>query len=171
MDDFGPIDERLQRVHARMPTFALEPARLARMTALLQKVLREAMNAALKKYDLVDSGYTVLAILYGTPDETSTASKLGEACHEKPANLTRVCDDLAARGLIARNPKAGDRRAVMISLTASGADLIRQAIPDVSNTIAAAYSTISTAEMRQMAELNLRLIDSLKTMAATPSCA
>lgn len=165
LSDFGPVDERLRRVHARMPSFALEPTRLARMTSLLQKVLREAMNAPLKKYALVDSSYTVLAILYGTPGETSTASKLGEACHEKPANLTRVCDELVARGLIARSPKPGDRRAVMISLTRAGAALIEQAIPDVSNTIAAAYSAISAAELRQLADLNLRLIDSLQAMS------
>jgi len=165
MDDFGPIDERLQRVKTRMPDFALEPTRLARMTNLLQKVLREAMNGALKKYGLVDSSYTVLAVLYGSAGESSTASSLGEACYEKPANLTRVCDDLMARGLIGRSPKPGDRRVVLISLTPLGIALVKQAIPDVSNTIAAAYADISAPELRVLTDLNLRLLATLKAMS------
>jgi MarR family transcriptional repressor of emrRAB len=117
MSSFAPTDKRLQTIHARMPEFPLEPMRLVRMTHHLQKILRDKINAALKPHELVDTSYMVLAVLYGSTDETASASELGEACHEKPANLTRVCDDLEAQGLIARGAKPGDRRSVMISLT------------------------------------------------------
>jgi MarR family transcriptional repressor of emrRAB len=48
------------------------------------------MNAALKSCDLIDTSFIVLAVLYGSLDETSTASELVQPCHEKPANPTRV---------------------------------------------------------------------------------
>ncbi|WP_026354926.1 MarR family winged helix-turn-helix transcriptional regulator [Massilia niastensis] len=165
MSNFGPTDERLRRVQARMPGFAVEPMRVARMIFLLHKTLRDEMNSVLRKYDLADSSYIVLAILYGSIDETSTASALSEACHEKPANLTRVCDELAGRGLIERNPKLGDRRAVMISLTDSGRALIEQALPDVSERVVAACTSVSAAELRQLADLHLRLLEGLNSGA------
>ena len=133
------------------------------MTYHLQKTFRDVTNAVLKKYDLLDTSYTVLAILYGSTDETSTASELSEACHEKPANLTRVCDDLAARGLIERRSKPGDRRAVMISLNESGRTLIEQALPDVSAKVDAAYADFTPAELRRSAELHVRLLDKLRS--------
>ncbi|MGJ7918731.1 MarR family transcriptional regulator [Massilia sp. LXY-6] len=131
----------------------------------MQKTFRDTTNAVLKKYDLTDTSYMVLAILYGSVDETSTASELSEACHEKPANLTRVCDELAARGLIERRPKPGDRRAVMISLSDSGRALIERALPDASSTVTAAYAGFSPAELRQMADLYAGLLVKLNADA------
>ncbi|ALK97625.1 MarR family transcriptional regulator [Massilia sp. WF1] len=165
MSDFGPTDERLRRVATRMPGFALEPMRLVRMSYQLQKGLRDTTNAVLKKYDLVDTSYTVLAILYGSADETSTATELSEACHEKPANLTRVCDELVARDLIRRSPKPGDRRAVMISLSERGRALVEQALPEVSAKLAAIYADFPASDLERMGVLSLQLLGRLNDQA------
>ena len=165
MSDFGPTDQRLQRVQARIPGFAVDAMRLVRMTNHLQKTFRDRTNALLKRFDLSDSSYTVLAILYGSADESSSASELSEACHEKPANLTRVCDELAARGLIERRPKPGDRRAVVISLSDAGRTLIEQAIPEVSNMAGAATADFDPSELRQLSSLYARLLANLNGRA------
>jgi MarR family transcriptional repressor of emrRAB len=161
MSGFARTDKRLQTIHARMPEFSLEPMRLVRMTHHLQKILRDKTNAALKPYNLADTSYMVLAVLYGSADETSNASELGEACYEKPANLTRVCDDLEAQGLIARGAKPGDRRSVMITLTERGRGVIEQALPAVSDNAATAYQDFSNAEMGQLADMFERLLRNL----------
>lgn len=165
MSAFGPTEQRLRRVEARMPGFPVDAMRLVRMTNHLHKTFRDRTNALLKQYDLADSSYTALAILYGSVDETSTATELSEACHEKPANLTRVCDELAARGLIERRPKPGDRRAVMISLSPSGRALVEQAMPAVSNMVAEACVGFDPGELRQLADLYARLLDRLDASA------
>ncbi|NIA56893.1 MarR family transcriptional regulator [Massilia sp. TW-1] len=161
MSDFGPTELRLQRIEARMPGFPVGPMRLVRMTHQLQKMLRDATNAVLRPYNLTDTSYVVLAILYGSDGETSTATALSEATQEKPANLTRVCDDLVLRGLIDRTPKPGDRRAVMITLSDAGRDLIERALPDVSDIVSAAFADVTPAELERMAELNLRVLGNL----------
>lgn len=161
MSGFAPTDKRLKTIHARMPGFPLEPMRLVRMTHHLQKILRDKTNATLKPFELLDTSYMVLAVLYGSFDETSNASELGEACHEKPANLTRVCDDLEAQGLVARGAKPGDRRSVMITLTERGRAVIEQALPAVSNNAAAAYQGFSEAEMGQLADMFARVLYNL----------
>lgn len=161
MSDFGPTELRLRRIEARLPEFPVASMRLVRMTYHLQKTLRDATNAVLRPYDLTDTSYMVLAILYGSDGETSTATALSEATHEKPANLTRVCDDLVLRGLIDRTPKPGDRRAVMISLSDAGRTLIERALPDVSAEVKAAFAGVTPAELEQMADLNLRVLGNL----------
>jgi MarR family transcriptional repressor of emrRAB len=161
MSDFGPTEKRLRNIEARVPGFPYEPILLVRLNHHLQKRLRDRTNAALKPYELVDTGYIVLAILYGSPGESSTASELSEACHEKPANLTRVCDDLVARGLIERGTRAGDRRTVTISLSGKGRELIEQVLPEISGNLSAAYAGFSTAELQQFAGFFARVMGNL----------
>jgi MarR family transcriptional repressor of emrRAB len=161
MNGFAATNQRLRTVHARMPDFPLEQMRLVRMTYQLQKLLRDKTNAALKPHELADASYMMLAVLYGSAEETLNASQLGEACYEKPANLTRVCDDLQARGMIVRGERAGDRRCVMISLTTHGRDLIETALPDVATKITAAYGGLGDSEMQQFAAMYERVLYNL----------
>ena len=161
MSDFGPTEHRLRRIQARVPGFPFEQMLLVRMAYHLQKTLRDRSTAALRKYDLGDTHYLVLAILYGSAGETSTATELSEACNEKPANLTRVCDELAAKALIKRGPKPGDRRAVMISLSEPGRALIERILPEVSADVSSAYARFTAAELEQLASLTARVLHNL----------
>ena len=74
---------------------------------------------------------TELVDLDLTPSETNalanladgrgrTVSELGAAIGTKPTTLTGVLDRLERRGHITRGTLAGDRRSVLIELTASG---------------------------------------------------
>ena len=161
MSDVGPTEERLRRIEARAPGFPVDAMLLVRMTHHLQKILRDKSNAALKPHALGDTHYHVLAILYGSADETSTATDLSEACNEKPANLTRVCDELAAKGLIERRPKPGDRRAVIIALTDAGRSLIARILPEVSREVTSVYGGLTPAELEQLANLTRRVLRTL----------
>ena len=138
--------------------------RLLRMTYHIQKGMKDLTNAALKKHDLVDASYMVLAVLYGTDDETSNACTLGMACHEKPANLTRVCNDLETRGLIHRGTRPGDRRSVMISLTDEGRALAEKVLPEVWATTTRAYDGYSADEVKQLEALLKRQLDNLEPL-------
>lgn len=63
-----------------------------------------------------------------------TVSELGAAVGTRPTTLTSVLDRLERRGHITRGTRPGDRRAVLIELTASGqltATTIRQTIADL----------------------------------------
>jgi MarR family transcriptional repressor of emrRAB len=161
MSDFGPTEKRLRRVEARIPGFPFKEMLLVRMAYHLQKALRDRSNAALKQYALGDTHYHVLAILYGSAGETSTATDLSEACNEKPANLTRVCDELAAKDLIQRSPKPGDRRAVMISLSEQGRALVERILPQVSADVTSVYADFTPAELTQLTALTARVLGNL----------
>ena len=152
MTAFDATAKRLQNIRTRMPAFPMELMRLLRMTYHIQKGMKDLTNAALKKHDLVDASYMVLAVLYGTDDETSNACTLGMACHEKPANLTRVCNDLEARGLIHRGTRPGDRRSVMISL------------PDVYQETSALYEGFTPEELQVLDKLYVRQLRNLNNL-------
>jgi len=164
MTAFDATSKRLQNIRTRMPGFPMELMRLLRMTYHIQKGMKDLTNAALKKHDLVDASYMVLAVLYGTDDETSNACTLGMACHEKPANLTRVCNDLETRGLIHRGTRPGDRRSVMISLTDKGRVLIETALPDVYQETSALYEGFTEEELQVLDKLYMRQLRNLNNL-------
>jgi MarR family transcriptional regulator, organic hydroperoxide resistance regulator len=63
-----------------------------------------------------------------------TVSELGAATGTRPSTLTSVLDRLEHRGHITRGARPGDRRAVLIELTATGrqaAGTIRHALADL----------------------------------------
>lgn len=161
MSSFDATNKRLKTIRERIPAFPEELMRLLRMTYHVQKRMKDLSNAVLRKYDLVDASYMVLAVLYGSDNETSTASTLGEACMEKPANLTRVCNDLEAQGLITRGNRPGDRRCVMISLTDQGRSLIEQVMPEVWGRTTRAYEGLTQEELRLQERLFARQLENL----------
>jgi len=162
MSIFESTNQRMQTISERIPGFPLTLMRLARMTTHIQKISKDLTNAALRKHDLVEASYMVLAVLYGTDQETSTASVLGLACHEKPANLTRVCDDLEQRGLIQRGSRPGDRRSVMISLTDTGRLLVAAALPDVWHQVERGFEGLDAQALQQLEQFSMRQLANLQ---------
>lgn len=77
-----------------------------------------ALGAALAGLDLTASEINVLANL--ADGRARTVSELGAAVGSRPTTLTSVLDRLERRGHITRGPRPGDRRAVLITPTASG---------------------------------------------------
>ncbi|KQV45466.1 MULTISPECIES: MarR family winged helix-turn-helix transcriptional regulator [unclassified Duganella] len=165
MSSFDATNKRLKNIHTRIPEFPEDLVRLLRMTYHVQKRMKDLANSVLRKYDLVDASYMVLAVLYGSESETSTASNLGEACMEKPANLTRVCNDLEAQGLITRGNRPGDRRCVMITLTDAGRNLIEQVMPEVWTRTTRAYDGYNGDDIRVQEQLFKRQLANLDVSA------
>jgi len=165
MSSFDATNKRLKNIHTRIPEFPEDLVRLLRMTYHVQKRMKDLANSVLRKYDLVDASYMVLAVLYGSENETSTASNLGEACMEKPANLTRVCNDLEAQGLITRGNRPGDRRCVMITLTDAGRNLIEQVMPEVWSRTTRAYDGYNGDDIKVQEQLFKRQLANLDVTA------
>jgi DNA-binding MarR family transcriptional regulator len=92
----------------------------------------QTLAAELVDLDLTPSETNALANL--ADGRGRTVSELGTAIGTKPTTLTGVLDRLERRGHITRGTLAGDRRSVLIELTASGrpvADAVRRTIGEL----------------------------------------
>jgi DNA-binding MarR family transcriptional regulator len=92
----------------------------------------QTLAAELVDLDLTPSETNALANL--ADGRGRTVSELGAAIGTKPTTLTGVLDRLERRGHITRGTLAGDRRSVLIELTASGrttADAILRTIGEL----------------------------------------
>jgi DNA-binding MarR family transcriptional regulator len=109
----------------------------------------QLLAAELVDLDLTASEINALANL--ADGRGRTVSELGAAVGIRPTTLTSVLDRLERRGHITRGARPGDRRAVLIELTASG----RQAAGVIQR-------AIITLERRALADLPPAAIDGLR---------
>ena len=58
-----------------------------------------------------------------------SSAELSRRLYVTPSNMTGIIDRLEKKGLVERQPKAGDRRVLLIALTESGVELSRR-LPD-----------------------------------------
>jgi DNA-binding MarR family transcriptional regulator len=113
----------------------------------------QVLAAELVDLDLTASEINALANL--ADGRGRTVSELGAAVGIRPTTLTSVLDRLERRGHISRGSRPGDRRVVLIELTASGqatADVIRQAISALEARALAALPAGAVAGLRSALE-------------------
>jgi MarR family transcriptional repressor of emrRAB len=146
---FDSTGGRIARCSERMPDYPTQLVTLSRLAYHIQKRSQDQLNAALKKHGLTTVSYTALMVLYGSKEETQRASDLGEACSEKLANMTRICNELEQQGLIKRRSGVEDRRSVTITLTAGGRKRVEQLAPVYWGILNQTYVGINERELRQ----------------------
>ena len=162
MSTFDSTDQRIARCSARIQEYPQQLITLSRLAYHIQKRTQDQINAALKQYGLTTVSHTVLMVLYGSEDETQRASDLGEACSEKPANMTRICNELAEKGWIQRRNSDEDRRSVIISLTRSGRALIEKVSPEYWAVLEQSYAGMSATALNEQERVLRRQLANLE---------
>lgn len=82
---------------------------------------------------------------------------IGRKLLTSPANLSDVIGKLETRGLVRRERVAGDRRRLLVELTAPGRALIERVFPAHAADIAAAMAGLNATELSELGELLRRL--------------
>jgi MarR family transcriptional repressor of emrRAB len=162
MSSFDSTDRRIALCSDRMPDYPNQLITLSRLAYHIQKRTQDQINATLKKHGLTTVSHTVLMVLYGSENETQRASELGEACSEKPANMTRICNELADKGWIQRRNSEEDRRSVIISLSRSGRALIEKVSPEYWAVLERSYAGMSATALKEQERVLRRQLANLE---------
>ncbi|MCC4616963.1 MarR family transcriptional regulator [Xanthomonas campestris pv. asclepiadis] len=164
MSSFDPTARRVDHTCVRYPAFPREPAVLVRLIKHLYKRLHTQGCVRLKPYGISPPEYEILMMLYGTPEQAITPTEVAEAASEKPANITRLTDQLCEKGLIARGSSPDDRRKIMLTLQPAGLALINSLLPDACTLLNEQTSSISDAEQVRLEKLLRKLLDGVDSV-------
>ncbi|AIF46537.1 MarR family transcriptional regulator [Dyella japonica] len=162
MSSFLPTEQRLAVTRQRYPAFPRDPAVLIRLIKHIFKRVHDDANAMLRPYGINHPEYNLLMMLYGTEGYTLHPTELADAAGEKSANITRLTNELADKGLIARNASDEDRRKVALTLTKEGVDLIESFLPDVCTLLVRQVGDMQPREMLQLERLLKRFLTQLE---------
>lgn len=111
---------------ADLPGYVLDASPLALFTRL-QRVglhLERLQEEAMTEIDMTFADYTIAATLHREPaPHALPVSRLAELILRPMGSITQVVDRLERAGLVERRLDPGDRRRVLIELTATGVDV------------------------------------------------
>jgi DNA-binding MarR family transcriptional regulator len=137
-----------------MPTTAPEPE-LGELLMRATRGLRHRWAASLKPWDLSPHHARALQVVgdLGSPRLGTVAERLRIA----PRSATEVIDALEERGLIERAPDDSDRRAIRVSLTTRGRQLLAEV--DAARRAAGAehFASLTATERADLADLLKKL--------------
>lgn len=163
-EPFGITEARIAAVAARMPGYPAQLVTLMRLTVHLHKRMQDRYNAALKPFGLNYVTYNALMMVYGGDEQRLRVSQLVAASGEKPANITRICDELVGKRLLRRAPDTVDRRAVVLALTAAGTRLIEQVLPQMWQLLDGFYAPFGARERKTLEGLLRAQLAALETL-------
>jgi DNA-binding MarR family transcriptional regulator len=105
----------------------------AKADALITKVAR--------RYGLSHAALNALAVIEGAGGPVP-AGRVSTQMHISTATMTSVLDTLERNGYIQRQPDPGDRRRVLVDVTAAAEALLDQVLPAVQQVVTAALSPL-----------------------------
>jgi DNA-binding MarR family transcriptional regulator len=120
------------------------------------RVLEESNEALLKPFDLTLPQFNILRILRGQKGKPATVKLLTERMLDKSSNASRLVDKLLEKGLVNRISCPNDRRAVEVTITQAGLDLLKIVDKEV-RSFSAAHPDFTEADARQLSDLLDRL--------------
>ncbi|AVH20246.1 MarR family winged helix-turn-helix transcriptional regulator [Nocardia cyriacigeorgica] len=134
---------------------------------LLRQRMDAAITAGLAADGLSMPDYELLVPLSAAPDGCLRAKELAaRVCWEK-SRLSKHLARMAARGLVEREPVAGDARGVLIRLTPQGRALLEKAAPHHVALVRELFiDGITEAEARALRTLSARVVERSERGAA-----
>jgi len=99
---------------------------MRQVTLRLSWASQRRLARELEGFRLTVPQYMALRALLGQSGQDCTMSELAEASQQVSATMTGIIDRLAERGLVERRPDPVDRRALRVSLTPVGFELLAQ---------------------------------------------
>lgn len=158
--------EGVDRVAEIIPGLPKCEVLLIRLLLLTGETLQRDVETKLKPFDMNDSDFRTLMMLYSSAEGSSTPSELCNLAEQKPTNMTRITNLLAKRGLITRTHATHDRRQVVLRITDAGRQFVRQMLPPMFPELTTKFACFTAAERKTFEQLLKKLALHLDTTDA-----
>lgn len=117
-----------------------------------EAAVRRRLSADLEREGISAPGFAVLVMLREGGGEVELRALRRQLGTSKAA-ATEVVSTLAERGLVTRARLATDRRAVSVTATPTGLEIVDRLYPEHAGRVAATFAALDDAEKRQLAAL------------------
>ncbi|MBV1776762.1 MarR family transcriptional regulator [Burkholderiaceae bacterium DAT-1] len=161
---FVPVEKRIAQVCTRLPEPEFRNVVLKHLVKHINDLMVTDANHIFRKNGLNHVSFSALLMLYRAELETINPSGLSEVTGESRANVTRICDDLVAKGLLIRDPNPEDRRRIDLRLAPAGAELMEALLPHMRDRLCKAFACFSDEEKVLLEGLLKRLLSELYKM-------
>lgn len=120
-------------------------------------MLEEVHDRFFKEYDLSNTKFNILVILYKNKKEEMYMSRIGERMLLSNANITGLVDRLEEQSFVRRVRSIKDRRKIVVKITKEGIECVERVIEDYILWSKKLMETLSNQQ-------NIQLIELLKSL-------
>lgn len=161
----GNLDDCLVRLDKKIPAFVGDTAlSLSRMILYLEPRLTFYYSQILKQYGLNNNLWFAMLVIYSHEDNSTQPSEISNTMGLTKTSITRLSDELVARGLIARSYDKKDRRKVILKLTQKAINFINEIAPKIAEQRKDLWSIFSDDELKTLEDLTYRMIKRLAVL-------
>jgi MarR family transcriptional repressor of emrRAB len=160
---FAVIESSIGRVARRLPDAPVQDLVLIRLIKHLSTQFGANLGRMVRPAGLNEVAFRTLMMLYANAATGVHASMLSDATGESRANMTRICDELARKGLLQRHTGVEDRRRVVLELTRKGENLIERLLPKVWSELERGMQVLNTKEKRDLERLLKKVVAAFET--------
>ena len=121
-------------------------------------VVRRYLGAVIEPLGITQTQYNVLRILRGAGERGLPTLEIADRLIEQTPGITRMIDRLIAKGLVARERCAEDRRVIYCRITPDGGRILDELAGPVAAADRAALSMLSEEEQRTL----IALLDAIR---------
>lgn len=115
------------------------------------KAIQDHIKDDMSKNNLSITEFSVLEVLYHKGRQT--IQQIAQSILISSGSMTYVIDKLEQRGLLNRNACPGDRRAIHVTLTRDGEELMEKIMPDHEDLIASMFDSLTADEEEELVRL------------------
>lgn len=106
-----------------------------------------------KRHDISDSQHSVLRILRAAGNEGLSCGDVAARMVHRDPDVTRLCDRMVKRGLVARSRSLRDRRVVNVRITQAGIELVNSLQQSLEKLHQEILRGLGPEELRQLTSL------------------
>lgn len=121
-----------------------------------------------RRIGLTIERYSLLRLLYRTPQQRLLMGDIGRALEVSPTSITKLVDGLATVGLVRRVADEQDHRRTWIEITDEGSKLVKDSLPDVRHFTRERWKGLTKDEKRMLIHLLTKLILSVQAPQVDP---
>ena len=136
----------------------IDDALLVRTLGQLGRVVHQLAEEAVSPTGLGETEFRVLLQLFSQPEGLGHPGELCSGVAQSPANITRITDQLVARGLIRREASEQDRRRTILQVTPEGEAVVRSIVPAAYRPLSRLLTALGSDERVQLQSLLDRLV-------------
>lgn len=161
--DFNEIRKRVETSHQMVTGEGLGGVQTNLLIKYNAWLIHELLSNTLEQFGLSAPGYISMTMINSAPGQMANPSDMSLCTGETRANMTRICDDLVAKGWLQRVTNPNDRRRVDMSLTPEGLALLKQVIPIARAKNREVFEVFNDDERATLERLLLKLLGSLES--------
>lgn len=153
---------RLERIGQLVPEEQKQLVMLRLMMKLTTSILNNRMRDVLRRQDLHMVSFTALTLLINADGAPLNPSELSTMTGESKANITRLCDEMVARGLLLRRGNPDDRRRIDLTLAPAGETTLHALWPEVHQQVLGPLAVLDSAERDTLERILEKVLHALE---------